>query len=436
MNKSEVIQADLTWTGNGFEPEIQLVVDGEGTISEAGRLHQRVDRRLRNRALLPGFVNAHSHAFQRGLRGLGELYPDGRGSFWSWREAMYGLVSELDADAFFRTTLLAFREMRAAGFTTVGEFHYLHHGGDSPDYAFDPLVAKAAAHAGIRLVLLTAFYKTGGPGKPLAESQRRFATPSLEDYWAHFDELAAALDARTQTMGVVAHSLRAADPGEVRELYAEASHRGLPFHIHVEEQEQEVADVEAAYGSRPLALLNEELPDCERLTAIHCTRSSASDLARFAERGGAVCLCPLTEANLGDGLADIPAMREAGLPLAIGTDCNARISACEEMRWLEYGQRLGTRQRGIVRDAEGHVATDLLHAATSSGERTLRLKAGRIEVGYAADLVSIDLDHPLLGGWRRESLLESFLFGSGNEAIAETCVAGRWLSHLPDEPTS
>ncbi|MCH7776029.1 MAG: amidohydrolase family protein, partial [Gemmatimonadetes bacterium] len=166
MNPHHVFQGDWTWTGERFEPDVQIAVDDEGRIMDVGRLGLKPTKPLSQRALLPGFVNAHSHAFQRGLRGRGEEFLEGAGSFWTWREAMYRLVQDLDGHAFYRLCLQTFREMRAAGITTVGEFHYLHHSSDATDYAFDALTLRAAAAIGIRIVLLNVFYKTGGIGQP------------------------------------------------------------------------------------------------------------------------------------------------------------------------------------------------------------------------------------------------------------------------------
>ena len=205
----QVIEADLTWTGARFEPGIRVSVDDDGRIVAAGLLQDATTLRLEGQALLPGFVNAHSHAFQRGLRGRGEHFPEGSGSFWSWREAMYSDVEKLDAESLHSASLLAFSEMRAAGITSVGEFHYLHH--LSPDerrYELDAVVLDAAAEAGIRIALLSAFYRTGAIGAPLRAGQRRFESRSVEEYL----DAVARLKAQnaTQSFGIVSHSIRAA----------------------------------------------------------------------------------------------------------------------------------------------------------------------------------------------------------------------------------
>ena len=427
MTASQVIEADLTWTGDRFRDGIQVVVDPSGEITAVGALGLPADLRLRERALLPGFVNVHSHAFQRGLRGRGERFPAGVGSFWSWREAMYALVQRVEAAEFRSLCIQAYREMLRSGITTVGEFHYLHHSPGTVDWALDRLVLEAAQEAGIRLVLLQAYYRSAGFGRPLEPAQRRFDGVSPAAYWEHFDRLAPSLDPATQRLGAVAHSVRAVSPEEIAQVHREALSRGLVFHIHVEEQQREVDDCLAAHGQRPMALLLEHLETASNVTAVHCTHTAPEDLARFLTLGGTVCACPLTEGNLGDGLADhVPAF-EAGR-LCLGTDSNAVIAMPEEVRWLEYVQRLRTESRGVLRPAHGGVARGLLEAATQSGARALGVPAGRIAPGYTADFCTLDLGAPELAGADRDTLLDAFLFGAGTRAMGQPCVGGRWHS--------
>jgi len=427
-----IVEADLAWTGNRFESGVQVAVSADGRIAAAGPLGRTADLRLAGQALLPGLVSAHSHAFQRGLRGRGEVFPEGGGSFWSWREAMYGLVGRLGADDFQALCARTFREMRRAGVTTVGEFHYFHHQdetADAADYAFDERVLAAAAEAGIRIALIEVYYRTGGVGQPLAGPQRRFGSPSPARYWEQMDRLAARLDPRRESLGAAVHSLRAAGPEDLAAVYDEARRRDLPFHVHVEEQRREIDDVLAHYGQRPMALLLATLGTATDLTAVHCTHTDAEEMDRFLAAGGTVCLCPLTEANLGDGIAAVPRARPASRAFCLGSDSNARISLIEEMRWLEYAQRLATESRGVLRDGEGSVATTLLEAATATGARALGVDAGRIEPGLWADFAAIDLGAPSLAGWTPETLLESVIFGATDEVVAATCVGGEWMEH-------
>jgi formimidoylglutamate deiminase len=421
----QVLEADLTWTGTRFESGIRIGVGDDGRIAAVGRLASRPTQRLARRAILPGFVNAHSHGFQRALRGRGERFPRGAGSFWTWREAMYDLVASLDAETARRAYVQAFSEMRDAGITTVGEFHYLHHVGDGPDYAFDRVVLEGAQTAGIRLVLLNVFYVAGGIGRPLEGAQRRFRSEGLAAYWAQMDRLDSARNRGLQTLGVVAHSIRAVPLADIVALHAEAGRRGLRFHMHVEEQLGEIEESVAAYGRRPMAALLDALAIGGNLTAVHCTHTDPGDMARFLAAGGTVCVCPLTEANLGDGLPVLDLVHAAG-GLSLGTDCNARIGFLEEMRWLEYGQRLRLGRRGILADGEGQVAATLLEAATVGGARAVGVEAGRIEAGRWADLVAIDLDSPCLAGVDAEHLLEGLFFGADESVVWGTAVGGVW----------
>ncbi|HXO21879.1 MAG TPA: formimidoylglutamate deiminase [Thermoanaerobaculia bacterium] len=432
-----VLAADLTWTGASFEPGVRVEVGADGRIAGVERSAPGAAEsapelepvRLTGRALLPGMVDAHSHAFQRGLRGRGETFPAGAGSFWTWREAMYGLVDGLDAGAFRRLCERAFREMRAAGITAVGEFHYLHHAGEREDYGLDELVLGAAGEAGIRLVLLNAYYRTGAIGQPLAGAQRRFGSPSPAAYWQQMDRLAERLDRRRQSLGAVVHSIRAASLEDLAAIYGEARRRDLVFHMHVEEQRREIEDAMAHYGKRPMQLLWETLGTATDLTAVHCTHTLPEDIERFAAAGGTVCLCPLTEANLGDGIADAAHMLGTEAGLCLGSDSNARISLFEEMRWLEYGQRLRRESRGVLRDPAGGVAKVLFQAATAGGANALGIPAGRIEPGRWADFAAVDLAAPTLEGWTADTLLDALVFGTTEEVVAATCVGGEWQEH-------
>jgi formimidoylglutamate deiminase len=426
MSAATVLEAALTWTGAGFEPGVRIAVDPAGRIEAVGGSDLNPTDRLPRFALVPGFVNAHSHAFQRGLRGRAEGASVGAGNFWTWREAMYGLVDSLDGAAFRDLCVRAFTEMRNAGITTVGEFHYLHHAPGSEDGSFDLLLLEAAAEVGIRLVVLQSYYRTGGIGQPLAPTQRRFAVDSPSEYWDRFDLLAERVDPATQTLGVAPHSLRAASLEDVAALHEEAIRRGLPFHMHVEEQRVEVEDCITAYGEPPMPLLLRTLSPVEGVVAVHCTHTRPDDLSAFIGSGGSVCLCPLTEANLGDGLADLAPIAGVNDRLCLGTDSNSRIAMIEEMRWLEYGQRLRQERRGVLSDETGSVSRPLLSIATRSGARALGVEAGAIEVGCWADLTALDLDAPELAGCDADTLLDAWVFGSDNQSIAATCVGGRW----------
>lgn len=430
MLQGQIIEADHTWMAAGrFERGVRIAIDQNGMIEKVGGLPDEPTRRLRDRALLPGFINVHSHAFQRGLRGYGEQFPEGKGSFWTWRDAMYQLVESMDAATLHRLSVQAFREMLAAGVTTVGEFHYLHHDASLGGSIFDEIILSAAAEAGIRLVLINTYYRTGGIMKPLSGGQLRFQSESLSEYWRQMDHLAAKIDSSAQSLAAAAHSIRAASIEDIKLLHDESIRRRLPFHMHVEEQPQEVDDCVHHYGKPPMALLNEHLAINPMFTAVHCTHTAAADMDDFINAGGNVCINPLTEGNLGDGIPNLSRILKNDGRVALGSDSNLRICWTEEMRWMEYGQRLTTQQRGICTTESGSVAGKLLEAATVNGARCLGLKAGRIEPNHHADFVAIDLNSPALSGWNSQTLLDALIFGTGNEAIADVCVGGRWIDH-------
>lgn len=432
--RGHAVAADLIWTGRDFEEGRVVEIEPSGRILD---VVPEVDtslpvQRLTDRAILPGFVNTHSHAFQRGLRGRGETYPRSAGSFWTWRETMYRLVGEIDRDGLFELSRQAFSEMRAAGITSVGEFHYLHHDDSEAesgegDFAFDRVVLEAAQEAGIRIALLSTYYETGGVGQELRETQHRFRTKSPEIYWRQVHALRHEIERNEaedlQTVGAAVHSLRAAPPERLRKIHEEAVRRGLPLHLHLEEQRREIEEVREAYGRSPMEILQDELMLSPAVTAVHCTHTEPDALRSFVTTGASVCVCPLTEANLGDGLPHLP--EACAFRICLGTDSNARISMLEEMRWLEYGQRLRGESRGMLRDEDGRVAPVLLEAATVNGARALRLETGSLDPGLWADLALVDLTHPSLSGSDEETLLEALIFGADDGAIAGTCVGGR-----------
>ncbi len=427
MGVSSVIEAELTWTGRGFEPGVRIAIGRDGRIDAVERgAGPAARRRLRGRALLPGMVNAHSHAFQRGLRGRTEHFGRGAGSFWTWRESMYELAAEIDEASMYDLSRSAFSEMLDAGITSVGEFHYLHHDRSCRGFALDEAVLRAAADAGIRIVLLETLYRTGGIGRPLEQAQRRFAAEPHE-LWAQVDRIGRLGGPPTRSIGVAAHSIRAVDIPDLVALHAEAARRGLPFHMHVEEQPAEVKACEASYGVRPMTIVNAKLKVNSRFCAVHCTHTALADMEAFVGAGGNVCFCPLTEANLGDGIPNASRILAGRGRICLGTDCNARISFTDEMRWMEYLQRLRSGGRGVCVDESGNCARALWLSATVNGAKALGVSAGEIHRGAAADLIALDLKAPTLTGWTPDTLLDCFVFGCGRETIAATCVGGKWV---------
>ena len=422
---SGVIRPELAWVDGELRRGIEIGIDDGGLINRIVESDQPLTHS--RTAILPGFVNAHSHAFQRALRGRGERFDRPEEDFWSWREAMYRLVEELDRDSVRRIAVQAFQEMRRCGMTTVGEFHYLHHDSteEGGDWAFDEIMIEAAKEVGIRLVLLQAYYVTGGIGQPLGSAQQRFNGLDLESYWANMDRLQTMVDGRLQRLGVVGHSIRAVPPDQLAMLHEESRRRGMVFHMHVEEQPAEIEACREAHGLTPTGVLLDRLPLDDRFTAVHDTHTDSKDMERYLETGARVCLCPLTEANLGDGLADVPGILADGGRICLGSDSNARISMLEEMRLVEYGQRLKLQRRGACRDADGRIDRVLLDMATRHGADSLGIKTGRIAVDHEADFVLIDLDAPTLQGCRDEDLTAAMILGASEECIVGTLVAGK-----------
>ena len=406
-----VLRPALAWVDGDFCAGIEIETAGDSIIAVRKSEAEPTEP---DTALLPGFVNAHSHAFQRGLRGQGEVFTNPQDDFWSWREAMYGLVETLTPESAHEHSLRAFQEMRAAGITSVGEFHYIHHSDAGVDFALDEGLLAAADEADIRIVLLHACYLAGGFGSPIAGAQRRFNGVDLDTWWQSVDRAASACRGPKQTIGVVIHSLRAVPIDVAADLRAEAARRGVVIHLHLEEQPAEIQACRDAHGCTPMRLVLDHLNPGPDMTAVHCTHTDPGDMARYASTGAHVCLCPLTEANLGDGIADVTGMRSSGASICLGTDSNARISMIEEMRWCEYGQRLRDGRRGACVDADGRIDGPLIDMATSAGAASLGLNAGTIVAGREADFTRIDLRAPGLQGITPEHLAAAIISGGIN----------------------
>jgi len=406
---SELIRPGLAWIEGDFQSGIEIEVEGEYIVDVRRTDRCPIEPEV---AMLPGFVNAHSHAFQRGLRGRGEVFTNPADDFWSWREAMYGLVETLTPEAVFAHSVRAYQEMRVAGITSVGEFHYIHHSDQGLDFALDKAVLSAAAEADIRIVLLYACYLTGGFDVPISGAQHRFDGGDLKTWWKAFDRSENGCRGTKQSMGVVIHSLRAVPIDIAAELRAEAKARGLVVHLHLEEQPAEIEACRAAHDCTPMRLVLDRLDPGPDMTAVHCTHTDPAEMTEYAATGAHVCLCPLTEANLGDGIADVTGMQAANASICLGTDSNARISMIEEMRWCEYGQRLRAGRRGTCVDADGRIDRPLIDMATRAGAEALGLHAGVIARGSVADFNRMDLTTPGLQGVAREHLAAAIITGS------------------------
>ena len=411
-----IYNPELVWIDGAFHANKSIAIEegaitaiGDGDNSDSG-------------AYLPGFVNAHSHAFQRGLRGRGESFTSGGDSFWGWREEMYKLVDELSVDQFRGLCVQSFTEMRQAGITTVGEFHYFHHDQEN-DFAMDKAVLEAAGEVGIRIVLLHANYAHGGFEKSLSGGQKRFATQSVESWWSQVDSLSEFCDGSMQRVGTVAHSVRAVAIDTIKEIAIGSVQRGMPMHIHLEEQRQEIEACLETHGVTPMALLNDTIEISPMVTAVHCTHTAPANMEQWLSSGGNVCLCPLTEANLADGICDMHRIVKQGGCVSLGTDSNARISMLEEMRWMEYAQRLHREERGVCVASSGSMANYLLDAATKNGARCLGIPAGEITVGKLADFTVVDINHSQLSGATPETLAVALCCGSDNAVIIDTIIS-------------
>ncbi|MGH8292930.1 MAG: formimidoylglutamate deiminase [Gammaproteobacteria bacterium] len=404
-------------TRDGLRADQTLVVGGNGIIEaiEAG------GQGGHGFCALPGMPNAHSHAFQRALSGFGEQ-ARGQDSFWSWREAMYRLAARITPEDLLVIARQAFREMLRAGFTSVAEFHYLHQlPGGRFGLEMAQAVIEAARATGIHLVLLPVFYQQGGFNTPPAERQRRFVHASIEDYCRLLQEL------RFVPLGIAPHSLRAVPPQSLALLLAQADAvigGRRPIHIHISEQRREVEECQAAFGTTPIELLARTLPLDARWNLVHATHASAGERALIVQRGATVVLCPLTEAGLGDGLFAAEEYVRAGGRFAVGSDSNCRIDAVEELRLLEYGQRLRREQRARLANADG-LGAALWQQACRGGAMALGEPLGELAPGKRADLVVLDEQVAPWLGHGPHTLLDALLVGGSRADIAAVYVGGR-----------
>jgi formimidoylglutamate deiminase len=425
------------WAGAALLPEgwaADLRIEmQDGRISAITRgASPRADE-PRAQILLPGMPNVHSHAFQRGMAGLTEYRGPAADNFWSWRSLMYRFVARMTPEDLEAVTRWAFVEMLEAGFTRVAEFHYVHHDVDGKPYAdraeLASRVVAAAEQSGIALTLLPVFYAHGGFGAAAPhEGQRRFIhdVPGYARLLEDSRALAAALP--DAIVGLAPHSLRAVSPEELRDLLPLAG--DAPIHMHAAEQIAEVEQCLAWSGSRPVQWLLDHAPVGDRWCLIHATHVDEAEVVRLAASGAMVGLCPVTEANLGDGVFPASRYLAAGGRVGIGTDSNVAIGVSEELRQLEYSQRLRDRARNVIagdRPATGRV---LYESAWRGGSRACGLDstATGITVGAAADFVSLNADAPLLAERSGDAWLDSLVFAGARDAIDGVWRAGRqWV---------
>jgi formimidoylglutamate deiminase len=404
----------------GWAKDVRATV-GKGvfTAVEPGATVQLGDRAVA--AVLPGLPNLHSHAFQRGMAGLAEVAGPGDDSFWTWRETMYRFAAAVTPDDLQAIAALAYVEMLETGFTRVGEFHYLHGVGDAGPQGMTEAIVAAAAETGIALTHLPVFYAHGGfGGAAPGERQKRFVL-SVDDYAALVTNARYAARALPDAVvGVAPHSLRAVTPEELAEV---ARLGDGPVHIHVAEQVKEVEDCLAWSGARPVEWLLANAPIDVRWCTIHATHMTAAETRALAAAGAVAGLCPITEANLGDGLFPAESFLAAGGAYGVGSDSNVRIDTTEELRLLEYGQRLAAKGRTRLVARGGSNGDALWGAAASGGARALGARA-EIAVGAAADFVALDLTHPSLVGRAGAALTDALVFSGGREAVSEVWRRG------------
>ncbi|MDE1963396.1 MAG: formimidoylglutamate deiminase [Xanthomonadaceae bacterium] len=424
----EPLCAGWVWTPDGWQADGRLAVDASGHVDVCGN---EPGRRL-GRWVLPGMPNLHSHAFQRAMAGLAERRGPGDDSFWTWREAMYGFAAALDPESLQAIAAQLYVEMLQAGYTQVCEFHYLHHAPDGTPYAqreaMSLALVEAAKEAGIALTLLPVLYMTGGfDGRPLAPRQRRFGHAEVSDYLRLLEALRAHESADLR-VGIALHSLRAVPESAMRTLLATEAAKTGPIHIHIAEQLGEVQDCLAVRGARPVEWLLDHAQVDARWCLVHATHLTGHETARLARSGAVAGLCPTTEANLGDGLFPLADYLDAGGVLGIGSDSHISVSPVEELRWLEYGQRLVTRHRNIAaRGAGDSVGETLWGAALRGGAQAAGLPLGALEAGRRADLLVLDDEAPLLAARDARSAMDSFLFAGNTPRVRHVMCGGRWV---------
>jgi formimidoylglutamate deiminase len=433
---------DLLFAGGEVHQGAALSV-ADGAVVAVGAPAPGFERvRLAGRALLPGLVSAHSHSFQRAIRGRTEVRHPGRSDFWSWREAMYRAANRLDPEDVRAVARMVFHEMARAGITAVGEFHYLSRDPSGRRYDDPELLAKevigAAREVGLRITLLRSAYARGGPGLAAGPEQARFLDGSpdevvesvlrLEEF-THGDVLA--------TLGIAPHSVRACPAGWIGTLAAEALRRGWPLHVHVSEQAAEVAQCRAEHGLTPVELLEKLGALGPATTAVHAIHVTPGDIDTLGRTATTVCACPTTERDLGDGVVPADDLLQAGAALALGTDSNVQIDLLEDARALEGNLRLLRRERGLLAPAGGDgladgrvdgrvdgLAARLYGFASRGGMRSLALPGGSLDPGDPADFVAVDLEDPSIAGASAADLLPAVVFSAARTAVRDVVAGG------------
>jgi formimidoylglutamate deiminase len=425
------LHAALAWVEGRWQRDVLLTVDASGHWSEI-TVNQPAppDAEPLAGPVIPSLVNAHSHAFQRAFVGLAERREAGQDDFWSWRDRMYALALRISPEQLRAVAGQLYAELLRGGYTHVCEFHYLHHPGegqvfdDELDMAW--ALAEAAQDVGIGLTLLPVVYTRSGFGASgLRPDQHRFAA-NADWAWRACQRVMAAGLPRVNA-GVALHSLRGASPTDIARLMHHVGAADLPIHIHVAEQTAEVADCLQATGKRPLQWLADAGLLDPRWQLVHATHAEGSEIEAVARSGAGIVICPGTEANLGDGLPDLPGWLDLGVPLTVGSDSQVTRGWVEELRWLEYGQRLVLRQRNVA-SAPGRQpssAARLFDAAVGGGARAAGFAAWGLTPGARADCLVLNREADALRGLPDEHLLDAVVFGSNGSPWQSVWVAGR-----------
>ncbi|MEX5339908.1 formimidoylglutamate deiminase [Pseudomonas sp. I2] len=416
----------------GWARNVRLEVSDDGHLSKVDAEASAEGAERLAGPLLPGMPNLHSHAFQRAMAGLAEVAGNPNDSFWTWRELMYRLVGRITPEQLQVIARQLYIEMLKAGYTSVAEFHYVHHDPQGQAYA-DPAelsrrISTAAAASGIGLTLLPVLYSHSGfGGQPPSEGQRRFIN-STERYLDLQQQLAPLLAAQpAQRLGLCFHSLRAVTPEQLATVLA-AGDPASPVHIHIAEQQKEVDDCLAWSGRRPLQWLYEHVDVDQRWCLVHATHADPGEITAMARSGAVAGLCLTTEANLGDGIFPAVDYLAQGGRLGIGSDSHVSLSVVEELRWLEYGQRLRDQRRNrLYRGDQPMVGRTLYDAALAGGAQALGQAVGELAVGKRADWLVLDGQDPYLATASGDAIVNRWLFAGSDRQVRDVMVNGQWV---------
>lgn len=416
----------------GWAYNVRFEVDAEGFLTSIQPDADRQGAELISGPVLPGMPNLHSHAFQRAMAGLAEVADNPNDSFWTWRDLMYRLVGQISPQQLGVIARQLYIEMLKGGYTSVAEFHYVHQDTAGKPYA-NPAelalqVSQAASSVGIGMTLLPVLYSHSGfGGLAPNEGQRRFLN-STDSYLNLQSRLKPTISAQpAQALGLCMHSLRAVTPQQISEVLA-ASDKRCPVHIHIAEQQKEVDDCLSWSGRRPLQWLYENVDVDERWCLVHATHAKADEVTSMARSGAVAGLCLTTEANLGDGVFPAVDYIAQGGRWGIGSDSHVSLSVVEELRWLEYGQRLRDQRRNrLYRGDQPMVGRTLYDEALSGGAQALGQPIGALEVGKRADWLVLDGTDPYLATASGDAILNRWLFAGSDRQIREVMVNGRWV---------